>query len=353
MNKYMRKDLQFYKPYHSPIKPYEIKVDANESPYPHHEAFVEHMKQWMKNKDNITRYPDTDAVLLRRRIAKHYEIYNVHEENVICGVGSDQIIDIIIKVFVEPGETILAPTPSFSMYKLGGLLNHAYVHEYALDDEFHYDISALLDLIEFEAPKLVFLCTPNNPTGGLLDRASIIQVLDKAKCPVVIDEVYAEFSGETMLDLFEKYPNMIILRSFSKAYGLAGLRTGYAIANKEMIDTLYIGKPPYNLSNYSQEASIFVLDHHEFYMDQVQAIKKEREIMKKHLETLPFVEKVYESETNFLLIKVERTGIQKLLEEKLILIRDYPPTGNLAGCIRITIGTSEENQRILEKLREV
>ena len=120
-----------------------------------------------------------------------------------------------------------------------------------------------------------------------------------------------------------------------------------------MIDTLYIGKPPYNLSNYSQEASIFVLDHHEFHMDQVQAIKKEREIMKRHLETLPFVEKVYESETNFLLIKVDRTGIQKLLEEKLILIRDYPPTGNLAGCIRITIGTSEENQRILEKLREV
>ena len=353
MNKYIRKDLQFYKPYHSPIKPYEIKADANESPYPHHEAFVEHMKHWMQNKDNITRYPDTDAVRLRQRIAQHFEKHNLLEENVLCGVGSDQVIDIIIKVFIEPGETILVPSPSFSMYKLDGLLNHANVHEYALDKEFQYDIPKLLELIEYEAPKLVFLCTPNNPTGGLLEEEYIVEVLEKAKCPVIIDEVYAEFSGKTMLDFLDKYPNMIILRSFSKAYGLAGLRTGYAIANKEMIDTLYIAKPPYNLSNYSQEASIFVLDHHEFYMEQVESIKKERKAMKLELEALPIVDKVYDSDTNFLLVKVNRTGIQQLLEKKLILIRDYPPTGDLSGCIRITIGSAYENQKILEQLREV
>jgi len=353
MNKYMRKDLQFYQPYHSPIKPYEIKVDANESPYAHHQAFIDHMYQWMQNKDNITRYPDTDALLLRKRIAKHFNEFQIEAENVLCGVGSDQIIDIIIKVFVEPGETILVPTPSFSMYKLAGLLNHAYVYEYPLTDIFEYDIPRLLETIEIEAPKLVFLCTPNNPTGGLLKRESIIQVLEKAKCPVIIDEVYAEFSGETMLDLLDRYPHMIILRSFSKAYGLAGLRTGYAIACKDMIDTLYVGKPPYNLSNYSQEASIFVLDHHSFYMEQVEAIKIEREKMKQALEALAIVEKVYDSDTNFLLIRVNRNGIQQMLEKDSILIRDYPPTGNLAGCIRITIGTPQENQKILQKIREV
>jgi histidinol-phosphate aminotransferase len=347
MNKYIRKDLENFRPYHAPLKPYEIKVDANENPFPHHEALKEAIGQWTKEKDNFTRYPDTDAHALRAKISEHY---NVSKDNVMCGVGSDQVIECIIKVFIEPLDKVVMPTPTFSMYKLSTIVNHGQVIEVPLDDEFEYDLDLFIRTIKEEQPKLVFLCTPNNPTGCILNKEQIVEVIKACNCPIVVDEAYAEFTGISVVDMIDEYDNLIVVRTFSKSYGLAGLRTGYAIANKEMIDTLNVTKPPYNLSSFSQMASLFVLKHHSFYMEQVELLKKQRAYLAEQLKTLNFVEKVYNSGTNFLLIRVSDYTIVNLLEANKILVRDYPPTGDLANCIRITIGTEKENQKLLQIL---
>jgi len=350
MNRYIRKDLVNFKPYHAPIKPYEIKVDANENPFPHHKDFKNAMSEWLDEKDNITRYPDTDAHELRHKIAEHYSIL---KDNVLCGVGSDQVIECIIKVFIEPGDKVIVPTPSFSMYKLSAIINHGQIIEVPLDTEFEYDLDLFINTIIKEQPKLVFLCTPNNPTGCVLNKADILKVVKSADCPVVVDEAYAEFTGISVIDEINNYDNLIVVRTFSKTYGLAGLRTGYGLACKEMIDTIYVTKPPYNLSSFSQKASLFVLEHHDFYMKQVEELNNQRVLLVKELEQLSIIEKIYTSGTNFILIKVNNTLIPKLLESELILVRDYPPTGELANCIRLSVGSGEENKRILEVLSDI
>jgi len=318
-------------------------------PFAHQQEFAQHMAAWMAEKDNLTRYPDTDCNALREKIA---EVNNVSKENVICGVGSDQIIELIIKVFIEPGDSVVMPTPSFSMYQLSTIMNRGKVVEVPLDQEFNYDIDKMIQVITDVKPKLVFLCTPNNPTGCLLTREDILRVLDVADCPVIVDEAYAEFTQDTMIDELKNYPDMILLRTFSKSYGLAGLRTGYAIAQSDMIETINLVKPPYNLSSYSQEASMFVLNHQSYYDEQVKQSIQQREWLYKELVAINYIEKIYESHANFILVRLKEDAILTLLEQQKILVRDYPPVGALAHCIRITIGTAQENKRIMEVLKE-
>lgn len=350
MNKWVRKDLLHFRPYHAPVKAYEIKVDANENPFCYQEEFLEHMRNWMEDKDHITRYPDTDAQELRLAIAK---VYDVKSTNVICGVGSDQIIDSIMKVFLEPHDKVLVPNPSFSMYGQSALLNHGQVIEFELDEEFNYCIDELIVRIEEEQPKILFLCTPNNPTGNILKREEILKILNHVDFPVVVDEAYAEFTEDSVIDLISAYPNLIVLRTFSKAFGLAGLRTGYAVACEEMIDTLYIAKPPYNLSAYSQEASLFVLSKYDEYMEQTLLLQKLRDEFYEALKSIQGITKVYPSHGNFILIRLGDQALLERLSQNQILIRDYPPSGRLAGCIRLSVGTKDENNRILGILREV
>ncbi len=353
MNKYVREDLKQFQPYHSPVTAYDIKLDANESPYPPHPEFIKHMSMWMENKDVTTRYPDTDAERLRQRIAQQFQKYNLQKKNVICSVGSDQLIDMITKVFIEPNDKIFVPEPSFSMYTLSGLLNHGQVCPYPLTQDFEYDIPVLLEKIKKEKPKLVFICTPNNPTGGIISRENLCRILDQVDCPVIVDEVYAEFSEKTMAGYLQLYPNLILLRSFSKAYGLAGLRIGYGLAHVDMIETLALVKPPYNVSTYAQEAGIFVLDHHDFYMAYIKETCQERKRMAESLKTFSHVEQVYPSETNFLLVRVKHQEIYQRLTHERIYIRSYGTKGPLGQCIRITIGTPEENNRVLKRLKEI
>lgn len=350
MNKYMRQDLLSFKPYHSPLKPYDIKMDANESPFPHPESFSQYMSQFSNDSENITRYPDTDSTELREKIAM---VYDLIPENILCGVGSDQVIDMVIRTFVNPQDKVIMPTPSFSMYKLSTIINHGQVIEIPLDDMFEYEIETYIQTIKDEKPALVFLCTPNNPTGCVLDRDTVIKVIEACDCPIVVDEAYAEFTDISVVDLINTYEHMIVLRTFSKAFGLAGLRTGYAVACQEMISTLNVTKPPYNLSTIAQAASVYVLNHYDYYMDLVKVISIERERLSTELRKLSFVTEVYKSGTNFVLIKLNRSGIAKLLEEQLILIRDYPPTGDLASCARITVGTQEEDDRLLTILKQI
>ncbi len=349
MSKYLRSDLQTYEPYHAPAKPYEIKLDANENPFPHPPKVQAALKVFADEKDALTRYPDSDMMELRKAIANRFDI---RPEEVTCGVGSDQIIDFIMKAFVNPGGTVLYPNPSFSMYGLTAVINHAVPKTFELRDDFSYDIDGLLARIEEEPIDVLFLCTPNNPTGSVLPNEDIYRILDHADFPVIVDEAYAEFLEETVIDAIMRYPQLIVLRTFSKSFGLAGLRCGYAIGQEDIIEDINRVKSPYNLSSYSQKAAIAVLKEIDYYTEQVAVLIKERERVANVLNDFEWVEKVYPSAANFLLIRCRHRAILNLLEQEHILIRDYPPKGRLKDCIRLTIGSPDENNRLIRLLQE-
>jgi histidinol-phosphate aminotransferase len=351
INKYIRKDLANFKPYHAPAKEYNIKIDANENPYSHKEEVVNELKKWLENKENITRYPDTDSNVLREKIAS---VYGVSKDNVTCGVGSDQLIELIIKVFIEPDDVVLVPNPSFSMYGLSTILNHGKIVEYELEEDFAYSINKLIDLYKEINPKIIFLCTPNNPTGTILEKQYIKELLEVVKCPVVIDEAYAEFISDSMIEEIYNYSNIIVLRTFSKAFGLAGLRVGYGVGSKDIIEAINICKPPYNLSSLSQKFAELILDNRDYYLDQVNKLNENRDDFKEKLKNINIIDNVFPSCANFILVKSSRAkDIVSNLEQNKILVRGYGIEGRLANCIRITIGTKEENDNVIAVLNSI
>lgn len=349
INNYIRNDLKDYKPYHAPYKAYDIKIDANENPFSHSEEVISKVKAWLDNKDNITRYPDTDSNALRDKIAK---LYHLSKDNVICGVGSDQLIEYIVKLFIEPGDCILVPNPSFSMYGLSNALNHGKTYTYELEEDFSYSVDKIIELYKEKQPKIVFICSPNNPTGSTIAKDSIEQILKEVKCPVVIDEAYTEFVTESMVDKIKDYNNLIVLRTFSKAFGLAGLRVGYGLASKEMIEAINICKSPYNLSSFSQAFAGFILDDAPYYRRLANDINQNRDALFNDLKEIECIEKIYPSQANFILVKVKDLDIAPYLEENRILVRAYGTEGRLGYCIRLSVGTKEENRKLIEVLKK-
>ncbi|PKM50227.1 MAG: histidinol-phosphate transaminase [Firmicutes bacterium HGW-Firmicutes-7] len=349
INDYLRKDLNDFKPYHAPEKEYEVKIDANENPYSHSPEVLSKACQWLLEKDNITRYPDTDQHKLREKLA---EIHHVSKDNITCGVGSDQLIEYIIKAFIEPGNVILSPNPSFSMYALSNTLNHGKTINYELEKDFSYNIDHIIDLYKEHNPKIIFICTPNNPTGTTINKEKLHKLLEVVKCPVVIDEAYGEFINEGMINEVSSYKQIVVLRTFSKAFGLAGLRVGYAIASQEMIEAINICKAPYNLSSFSAKMAMLVLEYLSYYQEQVQVLLNNRTIFMKQLKCIPTIEEVYPSEANFVLVKVKNIDIIKILENNKILVRGYGTEGRLAYCMRITVGTKEENEILIQTLNK-
>lgn len=347
---YIRKDLKDIKPYHAPLKSYEIKIDANENPYNHNNIVIRAMEEWIKDSENIRRYPDTDCNELKETIASFWK---VDKTNVACGVGSDQLIDCILKVFLEPSDKVLIPTPSFSMYQLSTKINHGIPIEFTLNNDYSYPLDKIIELYNKEKPKCVFLCTPNNPTGNTLSVEDMEKLVEQIKCPVIIDEAYGEFIDETMINKIHQYSNIIVLKTFSKSFGLAGLRVGYAIASKIFIEALNIAIPPYNVSSFSQHFAKLILENSNYYKDYVEKIINNREWLYEKLSSIKIIDKVFPSKANFILIKVNISGIPKKLEEVGILVRGYGELGNLAKCIRITVGTEEENKKLIEVLSEL
>lgn len=346
---YMRKDLVDFKPYHAPLKPYDIKVDANENPFGHSEKVLKKINEWVLEKDNFTRYPDSDIHSLRDKISL---LHGVSKDQTICTVGSDQLIELIIKVFVEPGEAVLVPNPSFAMYTLSTVLNHGKAVAYELDEDFNYDYDAIIDAYKIYQPKLVFICTPNNPTGNKASIEGIKKVLDCVKCPVIVDEAYEEFTSESMIDYVDEYPQLIVLRTFSKAYGIAGLRIGYGISNDEMIDIIGIAKPPYNVNSFSQAVAEFILDDIDFYKEQVTKISTNKEMLITELRELDIFEKVYDTSANFILTKVKDVALSSYLQFNKLLVRPYCDVGRLASHIRFSVGTAEENAQLINLINK-
>lgn len=346
---FVRKDLAGFEPYYAPLRPFDVKVDANENPFSHPQEVIEAAEKFFADKDNLTRYPDTDNTKLREKIA---EFYGVKPSNVTCGVGSDQLIEYILKVFLEPGDKVMVPNPSFSMYGLTAKLNHGVVVQYELNEDFTYNTEAIIEIYKTQKPKIVFICTPNNPTGTVISKNELISLLTEIDCPVVVDEAYSEFVEENIVDQIAKFPQLIVLRTFSKIYGLAGLRIGYALANPEMIDIINICKAPYNLSQFSQEMGCIVLDNANAYENMAVELNAQREWLYNALKEVPIIKEVYPSKANFILVKVDDIeAVVDYCEKNKMLVRGFGTKGRLANCIRITVGTKAENQRLIECLK--
>ena len=298
----------------------------------------------------MNEYPDSDSNELRRIIASKF---GYEPENIMISSGADQMISIIVNAFIDPGESILTFTPSFSIYSLFTRLMGGKAIEVPLGEDFKFDYDEFIKAVETQEAKVIFICSPNNPTGGIISREEIIGILDKAESIVVLDEAYIEFDENSFFDLIEKYPNLVVLRTLSKAYGLAGARVGYGLASKELMDILYKVKPVYNVSSISQLAAKVIIEEEEYVNKVIAEIKEERDKMIDEFKTMENI-KVYDSHANFILFKVEDSKkVFDYLVDKGLLVRYFGKEGPLANHLRTAVGTKEDNARLIQALKDL
>ena len=312
-----------------------VYLDANENPY---------------NK-SFHRYPDPLQLNLKKRIS---QIKKINPERIMLGNGSDEPIDLIFRIFCEPTEdNVVAIEPTYGMYKVCADINHVEYRKALLDENFQMNAEQLLAAVN-EHTKVIFLCSPNNPSGNLLNRSEMRKVVENFSRIVIIDEAYIDFSNEpTWLNDLDKYPNLIVLHTFSKAWGLASLRCGMAFASEEIIALFNKVKYPYNLSGLVQSTILNQLDVGSDYKNQwVELILDEREFLATALNNLRVVEKIYPSDANFLLVKVnDAEGIYKKLIQKGVIVRNRSSVSLCGNCLRITVGTEEENETLIDSLK--
>ncbi|CEG13714.1 Histidinol-phosphate aminotransferase [groundwater metagenome] len=344
---------KFFKTWISDVSPYIpgkmsenfIKLASNENDYGPSKKVINVIKD--KAKD-VFRYPYKDESV-KEKISECCNSSTgknlISKENIILGNGSDEIIELLIKTFRSP---YIGFYPSFAEYnRVAKIFNEIY-YEIPLNDDFCLDCGKFINNKKFEKAKVVFLCSPNNPTGGIIERRDIEKILKFNKI-VVVDEAYYEFSNLTCIDLIDNYENLIVLRTMAKAFGIAGLRMGYGIANKEIIKFLHKVKPPFNVNYLAQEAALAALDDNDFMKQNVEKIINSREILSKIL-SKKF--KIFNSRTNFIFADVSPYTAKEFFEaiyEKKIIVR---PFGKLKGFkgeyVRITVGTEDENKILIE-----
>lgn len=344
----IRETLKGMKAYEVDNKPYDIKIDANESNY---NIFGDIMPLiWEKvMEEDINRYPDSEATELRGAISR---FIGVPPERILCGNGSDELIKMLIDAFVNPGERVLSHSPTFSMYGISTRVAGGVYGEIETDEAFDVDVQALIDKAKSLRPKIIFLCNPNNPTGNILEKSQIRRIIRETGALVVLDEAYIEFAGESMVDEIGQWENLVILRTLSKAFGLAGLRLGYLVADGPAMEILRAIKPPYNLNRVSQRLGTEVLAHADYIRRNIERLKSERERMLTGLKALGSLE-VFPSKSNFILMRTDRAdALDAAFKEASILVRKFGG-GRLENCLRISIGTPEENDAVLDVIREV
>lgn len=332
----VRDNIRRLKPYSSARDEFsgeaEVYLDANENPY---------NSPW-------NRYPDPRQVKLKQLVG---EIKHVNPENIFLGSGSDEPIDLLIRAFCEPGrDNIVSISPSYGMYKVAADVNDIQVKDVPLGEDFELNSGELLRAAD-ENTKIIFLCSPNNPSGNALEHESILQILTNFNGIVVVDEAYIDFCPErSLLPMLERFPNLVVLQTFSKAWGMAGLRLGMAFASKEIIDILSKIKYPYNLSVLTQQKATELLSVNK-KQEWVEIILKERAELSGQLSKFPFILKVFPSDANFILAKTEDAkGIYHYLVAKNIIVRDRSSVLLCEGCLRISVGSPEENKKLLDAL---
>lgn len=313
-----------------------VFLDANENPL----------------NSRYNRYPDPLQWKLKEKIAK---VKDIEPEKIFLGNGSDEPIDLVIRIFCEPRtDNIVAIDPTYGMYQVCADVNDVEYRKVLLNKSFDLDAQALLEKTDSNT-KIVFLCSPNNPTGNLLNRKEIEKILNSFDGIVIVDEAYIDFASEaTWLGDLDKYPNLIVLQTFSKAWGLAAVRLGMAFASPDIIKLFNKVKYPYNVNILTQNFVSEELDKLELRKEWISILLKGRDYLKAELPKLPFVEKIYPTDANFLLVKVtDANGLYKQLADKGVIVRNRNSVSLCAGCLRITVGTDEENKTLIETLQSL
>ena len=338
LNKLLRKNILQMNPYSSARDEYKdletdmVFLDANENPF----------------KSAVNRYPDPQQSVLKTLISNQK---NVPTNQILFGNGSDEVLDLIFRAFCEPNQdSVLSLPPTYGMYNVLANLNAIQNIQVPLSSNFEIEVDTILANVKTNT-KLLFICSPNNPSGNTVDSTAIEQLLNAFSGLVVIDEAYIDFTDKTSwTKRLNSYPNLIVTQTLSKAYGLAGIRLGICFASQEIIAVLNKIKPPYNINTLTQDTAINALENMSKVVEQIKTILQERNQLAKALETYSFVKKIYPSEANFILIKVDDAN--KRYDELIkngIVVRNRSSQLHCENCLRISVGTPSENTQLLTK----
>ncbi|MFL2595013.1 MAG: histidinol-phosphate transaminase [Flavobacteriaceae bacterium] len=332
-------DLQPYSSARDEFDPVESEVvylDANENPF----------------DNGVNRYPDPQQRKLKEVIARRRW---VAANQLLLGNGSDEVLDLIFRAFCIPNQDkIIVMPPTYGMYKVLANINCISLDEVPLNDDFQLVTKDILSQISTQT-KAIFLCSPNNPSGNSFRREDILTLIQSFTGLVVIDEAYIDFSTQkSLVSDLSSYPNLIITQTLSKAYGLAGIRLGICIASEEIIDILNKIKPPYNINSLTQERAISALADWDTTQGQITQLIAERKGLFAQLEKISFVEKVYPSDSNFLLVRVDDANKRYAqLIENYIVVRNRSNQVGCENCLRFSVGTPQENQILIETLNRL
>ncbi|MBN1819329.1 MAG: histidinol-phosphate transaminase [Prolixibacteraceae bacterium] len=340
LDKLIRKNIQELKPYSSARDEYTgealVYLDANENPF----------------NSPYNRYPDPLQRKLKKKIAS---LKNVSEDIIFLGNGSDEPIDLLIRAFCEPGiDNIITTDPTYGMYEVSANVNNIEVRKVSLNDDFQLNPEEFISLSD-KNTKLTFLCSPNNPTGNSLHRDSILKIIREFQGLVILDEAYIDFVVEkSFLPELEKHNNLVILQTFSKAWGMAGIRLGMAFASPEIIRILNKIKYPYNINILVQEKALELLEQEGDKQKWVEKILDEKKQLAEKISNFPFTVKVYPSDANFILVKMfDAKGIYDYLVENKIIVRDRSRVHLCENSLRITVGSKKENEILIDSLNDL
>jgi len=330
----IRPDLQDIKPYSSARDEFEgeasVYLDANENPF----------------ENGVNRYPDPLQRKLKERIGT---IKGVSAEHLFLGNGSDECIDLLFRLFCVPGkDCVSAISPSYGMYSVSAKINNVELNEILLNNDFSLPVEKILEASK--GSKLLFICSPNNPTANSFLVEDMLRIINEFEGIVVVDEAYIDFSEQQSLAVFvDKYPNLVISQTLSKAYGMAGIRLGLMIASKELISWVNKIKPPYNINVLTQNFALQQLQDIEKTKEEIALIKEERFRLEKYLNTESRILNVYPSDANFILIRVENADeLYEYLIKKGVVVRNRSKQPLCGNTLRLTVGTPEENNKLMK-----
>lgn len=341
INNLVRENVKTMKPYSSArdeFKDFDVAqmifLDANENPY----------------QNGVNRYPDPQQASVKAVLAKYR---NLKVDQILLGNGSDEVLDLLFRAFCEPKtDNVITLPPTYGMYGVLANINAVENREVLLSQDFQPEIDTILEAVDGNT-KMIFLCSPNNPTGNSFSDESVVTLLQNFNGLVVIDEAYIDFSKkQSWLNELDEYPNLIITQTLSKAYGLAGIRLGICYASAEIITVLNKIKPPYNVNELTQQRALERLADKEKIQLEIDSIVIQREDLLKVLNEVNFVSKIYPTEANFVLIKVDDANKRYAeLIAKGIVIRNRTTQPLCENTLRLTIGTAEENKKLMEALQ--
>ncbi|WP_348646728.1 histidinol-phosphate transaminase [Flammeovirga sp. SubArs3] len=344
IQKLIRNHIREMEPYSSARDEFEevsdqnVFLDANENPF------------GTATGEPYNRYPDPYQRAVKEKLSV---LKGIPTENIFLGNGSDEPIDLLFRAFVEPQkENVVILPPTYGMYQVSAALNNVELRKVALTSTLDLDVEGILNAVDNNT-KIIFVCSPNNPTGNAVSSDKIIQLLEQFKGIVVVDEAYIDFSSEpSFIGKLEEYENLVVLQTFSKAWGMAGLRLGMMFANKQVVDIFNVIKPPYNINQLTQEKALEALDNVDKVKEMVATLLSERQRLEKELSEISRVKNIFPSDANFILIQVENaTDDYNKLVEQGIIIRNRAKVLLCDEGLRISIGTPEENNRFLEAFK--